>query len=130
MKIILGLNIYHADASACIIKNGNLLFAIEEERVNRIKHWAGLPINAINECLKYTGIEINEITDVAINTSPLSAVDSELEHEYKNVHELPSWVQSKIAVLMTIQDALLPVEVEGVGRRISDVTYWIYSDES
>ena len=74
MKIILGLNIYHADASACIIKNGNLLFAIEEERINRIKHWAGLPINAINECLKYTGINIDEITDIAINTNPLSNI--------------------------------------------------------
>ena len=67
---------------------------------------------------------------VGVKCLDILAVDSELEHEYKNVHELPSWVQSKIAVLMTIQDALLPVEVEGVGRRISDVTYWIYSDES
>ena len=74
MKIVLGLNIYHADASACIIKNGKLLFAIEEERINRIKHWAGLPTNAINECLKHTGINISEITDIAINTSPLSNI--------------------------------------------------------
>lgn len=74
MKIILGLNIYHADASACIIKNGRLLFAIEEERINRIKHWAGLPTKAINECLKNTSITINEITDIAINTSPLSNI--------------------------------------------------------
>jgi len=67
---------------------------------------------------------------VGVKCLDVLAVDSELEHEYKNVHELPSWVQSKIAVLMTIPDASLPVEVEGIGRRISDVTYWIYSDES
>ena len=42
---ILGLNIYHGDSSACIIKNGEIIFAIEEERINRIKHWAGLPVN-------------------------------------------------------------------------------------
>ena len=41
MKIILGLNCYHADSAACIIKNGKLIAAIEEERINRIKHWAG-----------------------------------------------------------------------------------------
>jgi len=67
---------------------------------------------------------------VEVKCLDILAVDSELEHEYTNVHELPSWVQSKIAVLMTIQDVLLPVEVEGVGRRIKDDTYWIYSDES
>lgn len=67
---------------------------------------------------------------VGVKCLDVLAVDSELEHEYKNVHELPLWVQRKIAVLMTIQDASLPVEVEGIGRRISDVTYWIYSDES
>ena len=52
MSVILGLNCNHADSSACIIKDGKLLIAIEEERINRIKHWAGLPINSIKECLK------------------------------------------------------------------------------
>ena len=36
MSIVLGLNINHADSSACIIRNGELLFAVEEERINRI----------------------------------------------------------------------------------------------
>jgi len=36
---ILGLNIYHGDSSAYIMKNGETIFAIEEERINRIKHW-------------------------------------------------------------------------------------------
>ena len=45
-KFILGLNIYHGDSSACIMKNGQIIFAIEEERINRIKHWAGFPIES------------------------------------------------------------------------------------
>ena len=52
MKIIIGINAYHADASACIIVNNNLVAAVEEERLNRIKHFSGYPINAIKECLK------------------------------------------------------------------------------
>ena len=47
MAIILGLNINHADSSACIIKENKLVFAIEEEKLNRQKHWAGLPSLAI-----------------------------------------------------------------------------------
>ena len=52
MSIILGLNANHADSSACILINGKLEFAIEEERINRIKHWAGLPCESIKACLK------------------------------------------------------------------------------
>ena len=72
MSIILGLNANHADSSACLIKNGKLLFGIEEERINRIKHWAGVPVGSIEECLKSTKIDSSEITDIALNTNPLS----------------------------------------------------------
>ena len=74
MSIVLGLNINHADSSACIIRDGQLLFAIEEERINRIKHWAGLPIESIKYCLRYSGISTNEITDISINSNPLSNI--------------------------------------------------------
>ena len=72
MSIILGLNCNHADSSACIVKDGKLLFAIEEERINRVKHWAGIPIKSIKECLIQSNISADEITDIAINTNPLS----------------------------------------------------------
>ena len=62
MSIILGLNCYHADLSACIIKNGKLEFAIEEERLNRKKHTSELPILSIKECLKQTNTDENEVT--------------------------------------------------------------------
>ena len=41
--IILGLNAYHANASAAIMADGRLLAAVEEERLNRVKYAAGLP---------------------------------------------------------------------------------------
>ena len=72
MRIGLGLNCNHADSSACIVKDGELLFAIEEERINRIKHWSGLPISSIKECLKNTNIQLEEIDYIAINSNPLS----------------------------------------------------------
>ena len=75
MNTILGLNCNHADSSACIIKDGKLLIAIEEERINREKHWAGLPINSIELCLNYTNTNISEITDIAINSNPLSNIN-------------------------------------------------------
>jgi len=84
MSIILGINCNHADSSACIIRNGELLFAIEEERINRIKHWAGLPCASIEACLKYTKINLIDITDIAINTNPFSNIHNKVLFFLKN----------------------------------------------
>src|ERR1700753_1843311 len=48
---ILGLNAFHGDASAALLRDGQLVAALEEERLNRIKHWAGLPVMAARACL-------------------------------------------------------------------------------
>ena len=49
---ILGLNAFHGDASAALLRDGQLVVALEEERLNRIKHWAGLPVGAAKACLE------------------------------------------------------------------------------
>jgi carbamoyltransferase len=67
---ILGLNSYHADASACIVSDGMLIAAAEEERFNRIKHWAGFPCHAIKYCLDEAGISIDAVDHIAINRNP------------------------------------------------------------
>ena len=72
MKIIIGINTYHADSSACIIVNGKLIAAIEEERINRKKHYSGYPIESIKECLRIADKKDSEITDIAFNTRPSS----------------------------------------------------------
>jgi carbamoyltransferase len=47
---ILGINAYHGDASACLIEDGRLIAAVEEERFVRVKYWAGFPVKAISSC--------------------------------------------------------------------------------
>src|SRR6476646_8789058 len=49
---ILGINAFHGDASAALLSNGQLVAAVEEERFNRIKHWAGFPALAAKDCLR------------------------------------------------------------------------------
>jgi len=68
--VILGLNAYHGDSSACIVIDGKLIAAVEEERFRRVKHWAGLPVQSINCCLKEAGIRIEEVDHIAINRNP------------------------------------------------------------
>jgi len=68
--IILGLNAYHGDSSACIVVDGRLVAAAEEERFTRIKHWAGLPVRAIAYCLEESGAALRDIDHIAINRDP------------------------------------------------------------
>src|SRR5215472_13682312 len=49
--IVLGINAYHANASAAIIVDGRLIAAVEEERLNRVKYAAGFPARAVQYCL-------------------------------------------------------------------------------
>ena len=67
---VLGINAYHADSSACIIRDGVLLAGAEEERFRRIKHWAGFPELAIKYCLGEAGIGLAEVDHIAINRDP------------------------------------------------------------
>lgn len=68
--IILGINAYHADASAAIFVDGVMIAAIEEERFTRVKHWAGFPKLAIEFCIKEAGISINQVDHFAIGRDP------------------------------------------------------------
>ncbi|HEY2124259.1 MAG TPA: carbamoyltransferase N-terminal domain-containing protein, partial [Chthoniobacterales bacterium] len=68
--VILGLNAYHADSAACLIVDGRLVAAAEEERFRRIKHWAGLPTKAIDYCLSEARLNLSQVEHIAINRKP------------------------------------------------------------
>jgi len=65
--IILGLNAYHADSSAALIRDGLLVAAVEEERFRRVKHWAGFPTESIGYCLHKAGLDLGDVDYIAIN---------------------------------------------------------------
>src|SRR3984885_10013049 len=68
-SIILGINPYHPDAAACLVRGGSLGAPAEEERFRRIKHWAGFPSRAVGYCLHEARIELSDVTHVAVNRS-------------------------------------------------------------
>ena len=67
---ILGINAYHGDASAAIIKDGRLIAAVEEERFNRIKHCAGFPEHSIRYCLEAAGVGLEDLDHIGISRDP------------------------------------------------------------
>src|ERR1700730_724352 len=70
---ILGLNAFHGDASAAVLRDGQLVAALEEERLNRVKHWAGLPVLAANACL-----EGEQPDHIAISRDPKAHLSDKL----------------------------------------------------
>lgn len=68
--LVIGLNAYHGDASACIVRDGRVVAAAEEERFRRIKHWAGFPSEAIGYCLKEAGVSLRQVDHIAVNSQP------------------------------------------------------------
>jgi carbamoyltransferase len=67
---ILGINAYHGDAAAAIVKDGKLIAAVEEERFNRFKHSAGFPVQAVRYCLEAAGIGVEDLDHVGISRDP------------------------------------------------------------
>jgi len=67
---ILGINAYHGDSAAAIVVDGRLVAAIEEERIRRIKHWAGFPSEAIRHVLHEAGLAPADVDHVAIGRQP------------------------------------------------------------
>jgi carbamoyltransferase len=68
--LILGINAFHGGASACLIRDGELVAAAEEERFRRIKYWAGFPSEAIRFCLAEAGVSAYELDHVGISRDP------------------------------------------------------------
>lgn len=80
---ILGINAYHADASAAILCDGKLVAAAEEERFNRIKHCAGFPYQAVKYCLETAGIKPEELTHIAVARDTRANLDKKLLYALK-----------------------------------------------
>jgi carbamoyltransferase len=68
--LILGINAYHGDAAAAIIRDGQLIAAVEEERFNRCKHCAGFPAESVRYCLEAAGASVEDVEHVGISRDP------------------------------------------------------------
>jgi carbamoyltransferase len=91
--LILGLNMFHADASAAIVQDGKVLFAIAEERLNRVKHYAGFPALAIQACLDAAGAKIRDIDHVAIGQDSDANLSEKIRYAFANPAKLLNFVR-------------------------------------
>ncbi len=81
---ILGINAYHGGASACLIQDGRLIAAVEEERFTRQKYWAGFPVRAIRYCLDAAGITAYDLDHVGVSRNPSANLVKKVLFTLKN----------------------------------------------
>lgn len=109
---ILGINAYHGDAAAAIIKDGKLLAAVEEERFNRVKHCAGFPAESIRYCLRAAGIGIEEVEHIGVSRDPSA-------HLHKKILFAASRAAKQVAVGRSSRQEAVSVIDEGTGERVT-----------
>jgi carbamoyltransferase len=111
---ILGISAFYHDSAACLVRNGVIVAAAQEERFTRKKHDPGFPRQAVNFCLQEAGLRIADLTCVAFYEKPFIKFDR-LLHSYiagapagirSFLKAMPTWIKEKIWMKSTLRREL------------------------
>ena len=91
--LILGLNMFHADASATIVLDGEVKFAIAEERLNRHKHYGGFPALAVKACLDAVGAKISDVEHVAVGQDSDANLRKKFQYALSNPAKILNFIR-------------------------------------
>ena len=117
---ILGISAYYHDSAACLLKNGEIIAAAQEERFTRKKHDSNFPTHAINYCLKEAQIVASEIDNVVFYEKPFVKFERLLETYLafaprgflSFIKAMPLWVKYKLfqksLIIKELQNTLSP----------------------
>tara|TARA_X000000368_G_scaffold1664_1_gene1302 strand:+ start:13205 stop:14941 length:1737 start_codon:yes stop_codon:yes gene_type:complete len=95
MSIILGINAFHPGSSACLLIDGKPLVAIAEERLNRIKYFAGFPELAIKTCLKIASLKITDVDYIAVPKDSNSNLYQKVKYSLSNPSKIFNLIKIK-----------------------------------
>jgi carbamoyltransferase len=101
---ILGINAYHGDAAAAIVRDGKLIAAVEEERFNRFKHAAGFPTQAISYCLQAAGINVEDLDHVGISRDPSAHLHKKILFAATRIAKLASQAKDRLGNAAKVRD--------------------------
>jgi carbamoyltransferase len=91
--LILGINMFHADASAAIVQDGEVVFAIAEERLNRVKHYGGFPALAVKACLDAVGARITQVDHLAVGQDSDANLTKKVQYALANPAKILNFIR-------------------------------------
>ncbi len=114
---ILGISAFYHDSAACIVVNGKIVAAAQEERFTRKKHDARFPVDSTRFCLEYAGVEIDELDALVFYDKPLLKFERLLETYYgfapkglqSFMMSMPVWLKEKMFLKRLIKEELSKV---------------------
>lgn len=129
---ILGLSAYYHDSAACLVVDGEIIAAAQEERFTRKKHDSDFPIHAIQFCLQQGGIRADEVDYVVFYDKPFLKFERLLEtylafvpRGFKSfATSLPVWLKEKLFQKTVITDALS----EHLGKDVNWLERLLFSE--
>ena len=101
---ILGINAFHADASAVLLRDGEVVAAIAEERLNRVKHFAGFPKLAVLEVLRIAGIDVDAVDHLAIGRDSKANLMRKLAFALTNVTRVSKLARQRLENRAQVRD--------------------------
>jgi len=115
---ILGISAFYHDSAACLIQDGKIVAAAQEERFTRNKHDASFPENAVKYCLEHSGLSIDEMDAIAFYDKPFlkfeRLLETYLSFAPKGVRSfvtaIPVWLKEKMFLKKLIYDSLKEIE--------------------
>ena len=104
MTSILGISAFYHDSAACILKNGEILAAAQEERFTRKKHDSSYPYNAIEFVLNYSNLKLSEVDQIVFFEKPFLKFERLLETYVAFAPKgfvqfskaMPTWLKDKL----------------------------------
>lgn len=106
--IILGINAFHGDSSAALYVDGELVAAVEEERLRRIKHWAGFPSESIRYCLSEAGVKSDQVDHVAFSRDPMAHLFEKIVYTIRS-RPKPGFVIDRLKAHMRARGSANPL---------------------
>lgn len=114
---ILGISAFYHDSAAAIIQDGEIIAAAQEERFTRKKHDPNFPANAVQFCLQYAGVSIDQLDAVAFYDKPLLKLERLLETYYafapkglsSFITAIPVWLKEKMFLKRLLHEELAKV---------------------
>ena len=117
MTAILGISAYYHDSAACLVVDGEVKSAVQEERFTRVRHDAAFPTNAVKYCIESSGLKPEQIDHVVFYDKPFLKFDRILEtylafapKGFRSFsRSLPVWLKEKLFQKQVIANALEPI---------------------
>ena len=130
---IVGVSAYYHDSAACLVRDGDIVAAAQEERFTRKKHDPGFPHRAIDYCLQAGGIHLRDVSHVVFYDKPLVKFERLLETYLafaptglqSFLAAMPVWMKEKLFLKSLLRDEFL---THGEGMTKKELPPMLFSE--